>query len=47
MQFLILKDAKEIIQASNYGWGSGFSETAALLGQKQILKITMSQLLEL
>jgi hypothetical protein len=37
-QFMVFRDANEIIQVSNYGWGSGFSETAAILGQVRLSK---------
>jgi len=44
MQFMIFKDASEIIQVSNYGWGSGFSETAAILGQAPLVKVSFQSI---
>lgn len=44
-QFFTLKDAENIHQISSYGWGSGFSETAAVLGRKKLIKIGIRDLL--
>jgi hypothetical protein len=44
LQFMIFKDASEIIQVSNYGWGSGFSETAAILGQAPLVKVSFQSI---
>jgi hypothetical protein len=45
LQFFTLKDAVMIHQISNYGWGSGFSDTAAILGDTQVNKLGVRDLL--
>jgi hypothetical protein len=42
IEFLILMNSEKIIQLSNHSWGSGFSETAAILGNVPIDKIALS-----
>lgn len=40
LQFTVLMRASTIYQFSNYGWGSGFSETASILGVVQLKKFS-------
>ena len=44
INFMIIKSARHIYQASNYGWGSGFSECAGLLGQVPITKLSIDEI---
>lgn len=43
LEFLILAKAGHIIQISNYDWGSGFSEIAAIYGGAGLSKISISE----
>jgi hypothetical protein len=45
LQFLTIREAQQITQISAYGWGSGFSQTAAILGRVAIEKINLLDIL--
>lgn len=44
MQFFTMRGAQSITQISAYGWGSGFSETAAVLGRVPVKKIRLHEI---
>jgi hypothetical protein len=39
VEFFLISKSRHIVQISAYGWGSGFSELAALMGETAITKI--------
>jgi len=43
VEFFLMSRAKAIFSMSTYGWGSGFSQMAAEIGQVPITKITLAE----
>lgn len=45
LEFRVMMDAAHIVQTSAYSWGSAFSETAALLSGREVIRLPISDLL--
>jgi hypothetical protein len=43
-EYLTLVGAKQIIQLSSYSWGSGFSESASMVGRNKITRIQLKSM---